>query len=81
MQAAKVASLFGPRRRTVKSETLQHDDHIWLTVGGDAWAIQSIHGPLIMLWRGYAPHLEYAMVDVANVDWAAYCACAEARLR
>jgi hypothetical protein len=52
----------------------QHDDHIWLTVGGEAWAIKRISGPLIQLWRGYEPELEYAVVDMSGFNADAYAA-------
>jgi hypothetical protein len=65
---------------------VQHDDHIWLTVGGEAWAIESISGSIIYLWRGYAPtlefylwhgyypSLEYSVVDMTGFDYDDYCA-------
>jgi hypothetical protein len=54
--------------------TMQHDDHIWLTVGGSAWAIQFIQPPIIYLWRGFYPDFEFSAVDVRNVDWDLYVA-------
>jgi hypothetical protein len=54
----------------------QHDDHIWLTVGGEPWAIRAIErcGPLVFrLWRGYFPELEYRSVEMINPDWDSYC--------
>lgn len=50
----------------------QHDDHIWLNVGGSAWAIYSLHGPVALLWRGYYPDFEFNAVNLAGVDWEAY---------
>lgn len=50
----------------------QHDDHIWLTVGGSAWAIERIEGHYISFWRGYWPDLEYLVVDISDVDWEEY---------
>ena len=50
----------------------QHDDHIWLTVNGDAWAIYSLHGDVAVLWRGYEPDLEFSRLDMSRVDWDSY---------
>lgn len=50
----------------------QHDDHIWLTAGGSAWAIMRIHGNTIYLWRGYAPKLEYAVIRWHKKNWPGY---------
>jgi hypothetical protein len=52
--------------------SLQHDDHIWLTVGGKAWAIHGVDGDLIHLWRGFYPYIQYAMLDISNVNWESY---------
>jgi hypothetical protein len=54
------------------SEEEQHDDHIWLTVGGSAWAIEWIWGNIIGLWRGYYPNFEYSAVDISKVNWENY---------
>lgn len=51
----------------------QHDDHIWMTIGGEAWAIRQISDNKIFYWRGYAPFLEYTVIDVRDVNWALYC--------
>ena len=65
----------------------QHDDHIWLTVLGGAWAIKAMvrldhQNMLVMhLWRGYEPDLAYMTVALTNYDWAAYCDAAAALLR
>jgi hypothetical protein len=50
----------------------QHDDHIWLTVRGEAWAIQSKFESWIWLWRGYSPNIEVALIDVMGIDWVVY---------
>jgi hypothetical protein len=50
----------------------QQDDHIWLTVGETAWAIKSIKWPIIILWRGYHPLLEYNIIDISRVNWEDY---------
>lgn len=50
----------------------QHDDHIWITAAGEAWAIQRIHGNTFYLWRGYAPQLEYAVIRFLKKNWAGY---------
>lgn len=42
----------------------QHDDHIWLTVGGSSWAIHFMKWPYIVLWRGYWPNWEFNFVDM-----------------
>jgi hypothetical protein len=54
------------------NSTLQHDDHIWLTVGGRAWAIYAKDGDLITLWRGYHPYIEWSYLDISKVDWDSY---------
>lgn len=54
-------------------DSQQHDDHIWLTVSGSAWAIKAIRWPTIYLWRGYEPKLEYAVVDMSEFNADAYC--------
>lgn len=63
----------------------QHDDHIWLTVLNEPWAIQCIErapdGMIFHLWRGYAPDLECWSVQVLNPDWDGYCTAARAMLR
>lgn len=57
----------------------QHHDHIWLTVGGEGWAIREIERDAagrptrMLLWRGYVPTLEFANADVSEVDWPRYC--------
>lgn len=50
----------------------QHDDHIWLTVGGSAWAILTIDGPFLMLWRGYEPDLEYCVIEMSEFNSDSY---------
>jgi hypothetical protein len=50
----------------------QHDDHVWLTVGGRGWAIYVMRGPLLTLWRGHYPYIEYSFLDISDVDWEAY---------
>ncbi|HEY7417412.1 MAG TPA: hypothetical protein VH593_19670 [Ktedonobacteraceae bacterium] len=63
----------------------QHDDHIWLTVNGRAWAIRAIirtrHHYIFQLWRGYSPNLEHIAIECINVDWEAYCEAAIEMLR
>jgi hypothetical protein len=64
---------------------MQHDDHIWLTAGGSAWAIRRVHRSngqayRLDLWRGYKPDLEFAHLDITSVDWDSYCAKAATRL-
>jgi hypothetical protein len=58
----------------------QHDDHIWLTVYGEGWAIAKRHGNQVLLWRGYEPNLEWLAVEMADADWEAYADAALARL-
>jgi hypothetical protein len=67
-------------RKVRESFAPQHDDHIWLTVGGEAWAIKWIHWPFIGLWRGYAPDLEFNYVDMSKFNTDSYVARAAARL-
>jgi hypothetical protein len=50
----------------------QHDAQCWLTVQGEAWAIQAIEDNMLCLWRGWAPELEYRQVDLAKVNWEKY---------
>jgi hypothetical protein len=69
----------------------QQDDHIWLTVGGSAWAIREIirdeAGVMreLLLWRGYEPDIVTMHVGVFNFDVSGYCTAAaaviEAQLR
>ena len=63
---------------------LQHDDHIWLTILGESWAIQQIdrHGDTmhLHLWRGYEPNLEFNSFVLSHWDWDAYCDAAVALL-
>lgn len=49
------------------------DDHVWITVHGKNWAIRAISRPVFYLWRGYAPDLEFAVLDTSKIDWKAYC--------
>ena len=60
----------------------QHDDHIWMTVHGEGWAIRSIErfaieggreAMVFFLWRGYAPLLQYLDLMVTDPDWPGYC--------
>jgi hypothetical protein len=51
----------------------QHDDHIWVTVRGEAWAIAEIYKSWIWLWRGYWPNMEVALLDTNGIDWVGYC--------
>jgi hypothetical protein len=51
----------------------QHDDHMWLKVGGKNWAIRFIRWPIIYLWRGYSPWIEYGAVDITDFDDDLYC--------
>ena len=54
----------------------QHDDHVWLNAGGEAWAIRHIQAKMIYLWRGRWPKLEFHAVDMSGVDYGAYNAAA-----
>jgi hypothetical protein len=51
----------------------QHDDHIWLTVNGEGWAIYQMKWPHIWLWRGYYPNLQFTMVNMTEFDAKKYC--------
>lgn len=59
---------------------MQHDDHIWLTVNGEAWAILAIERQqtciVFRLWRGYEPRLEFLDVELRDPDWDGYCSAA-----
>lgn len=59
----------------------QHDDHIWLTVYGEAWAIRAMSWPYILLWRGYEPDLEFAVIHMSGFCQEAYCEKAAALLK
>lgn len=63
-----------------KSNEAQHDDHIWLTVHGEAWAIRAMHWPVIWLWRGYWPDLEYTVVRLDNFNSDHYADAAVAMM-
>jgi len=55
------------------SATEQHDDHIWLTVRGEGWAVHRIENETtFILWRGYAPDLEYEWVVWPKWWWKRY---------
>lgn len=54
-------------------ETRQQDDHIWITVNGEAWAIRAIRGNVLWLWRGYWPNLQYSAIEISNFDVEEYC--------
>ena len=62
---------------------MQHDDHIWLTVLGEAWAIRAIEPDreTFHLWRGYEPDLEYLTVQLKKMNHAAYAEMAAAWLK
>lgn len=64
-----------------KEYGVQHDDHIWLTVEGEAWAIESMNWPVIMLWRGYEPDLEFRCIELDGFPVEAYCDAAVATLK
>jgi hypothetical protein len=51
----------------------QHDDHIWLTVNGEGWAIHKMDWPYLWLWRGYEPNIEHTFVEMSNFNAEAYC--------
>jgi hypothetical protein len=63
----------------------QHDDHIWLVLHGECWAIHSIEREhdetYFLLWRGYAPLLEFQTVVLTKTDWPAYCEMASQMLQ
>jgi hypothetical protein len=44
----------------------QHDDHIWLCVNGEMWAIRFMRWPIIYFWRGYSPNLEFCAVEMSE---------------
>jgi hypothetical protein len=63
----------------------QHDDHIWLVVHRECWAIRVIerrHGSMVFhLWRGYGPFLEFQSIEFITTDWPAYCEMASQMLQ
>lgn len=48
------------------------DDHCWIVVAGETWAIRRWRPPILYLWRGYHPHLQYSVFDTSGVDWEVY---------
>jgi hypothetical protein len=58
----------------------QHDDHCWLTVRQEAWAIRAIEDKMLHLWRGWEPHLEYLDIDLSRARWDKYTEAAVAAL-
>ena len=50
----------------------QHDDHIWLTVNGEGWAIHKLDWPYVWLWHGYEPHIEHLFMDLSGFNADAY---------
>jgi hypothetical protein len=50
---------------------VQHDDHCWLCADG-MWAIHSKRGDLVLLWRGFEPHIEWMLMDLSKMDWESY---------
>lgn len=58
----------------------QHNDHVWLNVHNENWAIHAVIGPIIVLWRGYDPDLEWSAIDISEMDWTAYVEAAVALL-
>lgn len=60
------------RGKMQMAEEDQHDDHIWLTVGGESWAICFMHWPYMVLWRGFAPNLEFSFLDMSEFNPEAY---------
>jgi hypothetical protein len=59
----------------------QHNDHIWLTVKGEAWAIRSIEDKVMHLWRGWEPDVERMSIDLSRARWSSYCDAAVAFLK
>jgi hypothetical protein len=62
----------------------QHDDHIWVVVLGESWAIEGIRhkedSTVFYLWRGYYPNIERSSAELKNWDWTSYCEAAVAVL-
>jgi hypothetical protein len=52
---------------------VQADDHCWLTVRQEAWAIRGVEDKTLHLWRGWAPNLEYLTIDLSRARWGPYC--------
>jgi hypothetical protein len=52
---------------------LQHDDHCWVVFYKNPWAIRRLTPTVMYLWRGYEPNLQYCKIDIAHIDWTAYC--------
>lgn len=63
----------------------QYDDHVWLDINGEEWAIERIErfGPAhfrMALWRVADEGVEYQWVDFRHVDWSPYVEAASAVL-
>ena len=50
-----------------------HDDHCWLTVRQEAWAIRAIEDKTLHLWRGWEPEIETMTIDMSRAKWGPYC--------
>ena len=50
----------------------QHDDHMWMNVGGKTYSIHHIEWPIIYFWRGYYPNLELTSVDMTDFNIERY---------
>ena len=54
----------------------QHDDHIWFTFVGQAWAVWKIEGETFYLWRGsnadVPSTLEFTIVHFPKFHWKMY---------
>jgi hypothetical protein len=59
----------------------QHNDHIWLTIASEAWAIQSIEDKMMHLWRGWEPEVERMSIDLTRAKWDKYADAAVAFLK
>ena len=58
----------------------RHDDHIWICMHGEAWAICEIPRKpdgsfdMICCWRGYWPFIQYMTIDATGItSWEPYC--------
>jgi hypothetical protein len=54
----------------------QHNDHTWVTLDGEGWAIKAIMEikghRIFCLWRGYYPLIQETLVDVTTLHTAEY---------
>lgn len=58
----------------------QHDDHCWLSIGGEQWRITGVDGRILMLELGFADEPLRKTIDLNRVRWEKYVEAAIAVL-